>query len=113
MITIYGIKSCDTVRKAIKWLDSADQKYQYHDFRVTGLDQQKLNSWIKIVGWEKLLNTRSTTWRQLDEQQKQNITQASATDLMLQNPTLIKRPVVEFNNQLMVGFNTTKYQQLL
>ena len=112
MITIFGIKSCDTVRKARKCLDNANIAYQYHDFRVDGLESEQLVSWVNVLGWEKLLNTRSTSWRQLSDQQKQNISETSAVKLMLANPTLIKRPVLENNEQLLVGFREVEYQQL-
>jgi len=112
MITIYGIKSCDTVRKAIKFLESQEQEFQFHDFRVNGLEQATLASWIKQLGWQKLLNTRSTSWRQLPAEDKLDVSELSANRLMIQNPTLIKRPVLAFNDQLLVGFKETEYQQL-
>ena len=112
MITIYGIKSCDTVRKARKYLELYNLSYTYHDFRTDGLNQEKLSHWITQAGWEKLLNTRSTSWRNLDEQLKQNISKSSALQLMLQNPTLIKRPILEHDNNLLIGFKEADYKQL-
>jgi len=113
MITIYGIKSCDTVRKARKYLDSADRDHQYHDFRIDGLEKEKLYNWSRLLGWKKLLNTRSTSWRQLSDEQKNNLTESTALTLMLDNPTLIKRPITEYDDKLFVGFKETEYQQLL
>ena len=112
MITVFGIKNCDTVRKALKWLTANDTEHLFHDFRLDGLDDKILARWVKIVGWEKLLNTRSTSWRKLSEDQKQNISEKSAMELMLFNPTLIKRPVLENNNQLLVGFKEAEYRTL-
>lgn len=113
MITIFGIKNCDAVRKAIKWLAVNECEHQFHDFRVDGLDDKVLNAWVNNVGWEKLLNTRSTSWRQLPEKQKKQVSEQSAIKLMLENPTLIKRPVLELNNQILVGFKDAEYQNLL
>ena len=110
MITLFGIKSCDSVRKAKKWMDEAAIEYQFHDFREAGLEPKKLNQWVSSIGWEKLLNTRSTSWRQLDAGEKQNLTQTSAKNLMLQNPTLIKRPVLEKNADIFVGFKKEEYE---
>ena len=112
MITLYGIKACDTVKKARKYLDSTSLDFHYHDFRIDGLEQERLTGWIKAVGWKVLLNTRSTSWRQLSDEQKLNIDEKSAQALMMDNPTLIKRPVLEASNKVIVGFKTEVYQQL-
>lgn len=112
MITIFGIKSCDTVRKARKLLDTKGTTYQYHDFRQDGLDAKMLKKWVQHIGYEKLLNTRSTSWRQLNDEQKKNVSESSAIDLMVENPTLIKRPVLEIDDTLLVGFKESEYQQL-
>jgi arsenate reductase len=112
MITLYGIKACDTVKKARHYLEANNRDFQYHDFRINGLEKEKLSAWIKAVGWKILLNTRSTSWRQLTEQQKQDIDEKSAQALMMENPTLIKRPVLETSNELIVGFKVEVYQQL-
>ena len=101
------------MRKARKFLDTSGTTYQYHDFRVDGFDAETLKKWIKQVGFEKLLNTRSTSWRHLKNVQKQNISEQSAIKLMLENPTLIKRPVLANGKKLFVGFKESEYQQLL
>ncbi len=116
MTTLYGIKNCDTVRKARKWLESEDINYSFHDFRADGLDKKDLKTWVKAAGWDVLLNKRSTTWKQLPDKNKETVDEASAIALMLANPTLIKRPVLVFKNQhgkkIHVGFKPAEYQEL-
>lgn len=113
MITLYGIKNCDSVKKARNWLESHAIDYHFHDFRVEGLTQEKLKQWQTSVGWEVLLNKRSTNWRQLSQELRDNIHDASALSLMLENPTLIKRPVLEMSNGNMhVGFKPEKYTKI-
>ena len=106
MITVYGIKNCDTCRKARKWLDAQGIEHRYHDFREDGLDDKPLSDWVKAVGWETLLNRRGTTWRKLPEATREGLTSDSATALMLENPTLIKRPVFDMSGNYAVGFST-------
>lgn len=113
MTTLYGIKNCDSVKKARRWLDSHAVPFRFHDFRTDGLSYQLLDGWIDTVGWEALLNRRSTSWRQLDDETKSTINATSARKLMLDNPTLIKRPVLERDGNLIVGFNSGQYQQLI
>ena len=113
IITLYGIKSCDSVRKARKFLDNAEAAYHYHDFRVDGLTLDKLETWVAQAGWEKLLNTRSTSWRQLSDDDKSGLNGQSAVQLMHANPTLIKRPVTECNEQLFVGYKEAEFQENL
>ncbi|MFT5521138.1 MAG: arsenate reductase [Enterobacterales bacterium] len=112
MITLYGIKACDTVKKARHYLDANNVDFNYHDFRINGLEKDKLSDWIKAVGWKVLLNTRSTSWRQLTDKQKQDIDENSALALMMDNPTLIKRPVLETSTEVIVGFKAEDYQQV-
>lgn len=106
---LYGIKNCDTVRKARRWCEANNVEFQFHDFRVDGLDEATINSWLQFVSWEVLLNKRSTTWKQLDDSRKEQLDQANAVDLMLENPTLIKRPVLSDNSMCMVGFKEADY----
>lgn len=106
---LYGIKNCDTVRKARRWCEANDINVQFHDFRVDGLDEATINSWLKFQSWEVLLNKRSTTWKQLDDASKDQINQANAIALMLENPTLIKRPVLSDSTMCMVGFKEADY----
>lgn len=107
---VYGIKNCDTVKKARRWLDARGVAYQFHDVRSDGLDRQTIQSWLQTVDWKTLLNKRGTTWRQLDDPRKAALDENIAIELMLANPTLIKRPVVTDCSGCMVGFNEQEYQ---
>ncbi len=109
MITVYGIKNCDTVKKARRWLNANDVDFQFHDVRTDGLDQTTIELWLNSVTWETLLNKRGTTWRKLDDPRKEQLDQAIAIELMLANPTLIKRPVLTNNNECLVGFKEAEY----
>ncbi len=113
MITLYGIKSCDTVKKARGWLEQHHGDYRFHDLRLDGLEATRLRRWVKTLGWETLLNTRGSTWRQLPDADKRNLNATSAAQLMLAHPTLIKRPVLENGTEVMVGFNVAAYSKLL
>ncbi len=113
MIILYGIKNCDSVKKARLWLDKHAIAYQFHDYRVDGLSSEQLAVFIEQAGWESLLNKRSTSWRQLTDAQKTDLDASKAASLMLENLTLIKRPVLVNGEQLFIGFNTENYQTLL
>jgi Spx/MgsR family transcriptional regulator len=113
LIKLFGIGDCDTVRKARRWLDDRALDYRFHDFRKDGLLRTDLERWCDTVGWESLLNRRSATWRQLPAQTKTDLDGALAQDLMLGNPTLIRRPVLEGPEVLLVGFSEQDYEQLL
>ena len=112
MNTIYGIKNCDTCRKALKWLKTEGIKHRFHDFRADGLEVTDVTRWISAVGWEVLLNRRSTTWRKLPEMDKYGIDDKKAIGLMLANPTLVKRPVFELGGNIVVGFKDGERQQV-
>ena len=112
MTTLYGIRNCDTVRKARRWLQEHDIDYRFHDVREEGINKNLLNSWIKALGWEQLLNRRSTTWRQLPAVLREDIDRASATSLMLSQPAIIKRPVLEHGKQLYQGFSDTRFADI-
>ena len=112
MVTLYGISNCDTVKKARAWLQNHDIEFRFHDFRKDGLSQAKLKSWMSNIEWETLLNKRGTTWRQLDETNKENINKSRAIKLMIEQPTLIKRPVMEFQQSVFVGFKPDIYQSI-
>jgi arsenate reductase len=112
MTTLFGISNCDTVKKARKWLDSNNIEYRYHDFRSDGLEHDQLQQWIDAIGYQTLVNKRSTTWKQLDDDAKSSLDSISAKALMLANPTLIKRPVVVDQAGLVsVGFKDSEFQQ--
>lgn len=110
---LYGIKNCDTMKKARVWLDDHGLAYDFHDYKVEGADRARLKHWAGVVGWEVLLNRRGTTFRKLDEADKQDIDEAKAIALMLAQPSLIKRPVLEAGGQVLVGFKPETYAALL
>jgi Spx/MgsR family transcriptional regulator len=105
MITVYGIRNCQTMKKAFSWLDEHGVEYVFHDYKKSGVDRARLQGWVKAVGWQTLLNTRGTTWRRLTPDQQADVTQDKAIALMAEHPSLIKRPVVETGRQLLVGFD--------
>ena len=105
-LTVYGIKTCDTCRKALKWLDEQGRDYRWHDLRADGLDAGTLQGWIAAVGADTLVNRRSTTWRGLDETTREKaLADQSAAAVLVQHPTLIKRPVFVDDTGVRVGFN--------
>lgn len=112
MTTVYGIPNCDTVKKALKWLDENKISYQFHDFRKDGLDNTLLSSFTSKLAWDALLNKRSTSYRNLSDEIKNNLNEQTATTAMLAEPTLIKRPVVVSNGQVSVGFNADNFAKL-
>jgi len=113
MHILYGIKNCDSVKKARLWLDENGVDYQFHDFRSDGLSLQLVQDFIAKGSWEALLNKRSTSWRQLTDEQKINLNAEKVADLLLEYPTLIKRPVLVTDEQFFIGFNAATYQTLL
>ncbi|MBL8644623.1 MAG: ArsC family reductase [Rhodospirillaceae bacterium] len=111
MTTVYGIKSCDTMKKARVWLEKKGIAYAFHDYKVEGIDRARLEKWAKQVGWEVLLNRAGTTFRKLSDADKANIDQAKAIRLMAANPSMIKRPVVEAGKTLLVGFKPEVFEK--
>lgn len=112
MITLYGIPNCDTVKRAQRWLAARGIDYRFHDFRRDGLDAARLTSWTRELGWEALVNTRGLTWRRLPATEKANLTEARAIKLMLAQPTLIKRPLLDLGRRRYVGFDPHRYGEL-
>ncbi len=110
MTVVYGIKTCDTMTKARKWLDENGVDYRFHDYRADGIDRPTLKRWIKAIGWEALLNKASTTFRQLPDTDKAGIDEGKAVELMLEQPTLIKRPVLEDERGIVTGFRPETYR---
>ncbi len=104
MLTLYGIKNCDTVKKARKWLESTGIDYRFHDYRTDGIDGELLLGFAANLGWESLLNTRGTTWRKLDEADRQDVDEAKAIALMVANDALVKRPVWQKDGEYRLGF---------
>jgi Spx/MgsR family transcriptional regulator len=113
MITVYGIKNCDTVKKARAWLTQSQLDYRFHDYRVEGITEPLLQRFAAALGWEMLLNKRSTTWRQLTEAQKTDLNADKALQLLIDHPTLIKRPILETGDDFIVGFNADEYHRKL
>lgn len=113
MITLYGIKNCDTIKKARRWLEAHGIDYRFHDYRVDGLDNALLQSFISELGWESLLNTRGTTWRRLDEATRNQITDAdAAASLMIEMSAIIKRPLLcAPGKPMLLGFSESSYMQ--
>ena len=111
-ITIYGIKNCDTMKKARAWLDQRGVEYSFHDYKTAGIERERLERWSKKVGWEALLNRSGTTFRKLSDKDKSGLDAGKALSLMLAQPSMIKRPVLELGGgRLLVGFTPELYQR--
>ncbi len=109
-ITIYGIKNCDTMKKARAWLDKHQVEYVFHDYKSAGIERAKLETWAKKAGWETLLNRAGTTFKKLPDKDKESVTEKKAIALMLAQPSMIKRPVLELSGgKLVVGFKSDEY----
>ena len=112
-ITIYGIKNCDTMKKARSWLEAHKIAHDFHDYKTTGIDKSTLEGWVKKVGWQVLLNRAGTTFRKLPGGDKEDITEEKAVALMRAQPSMIKRPVLDIKGRLTVGFKPEEYKRLL
>jgi Spx/MgsR family transcriptional regulator len=111
---IYGIKNCDTMKTAFAWCDAHGVNYAFHDYKKSGVDRSRLVAWCKAMGWKTLVNTKGTTWRKLPAEQQNISTQGEAVALMMANPSLIKRPVVETaSGQLLVGFDPATFSSFV
>jgi len=108
-VTIHGIKACDTMKKARDWLDGHGVAYGFHDYKAVGVERATLEAWARQVGWETLLNRSGTTFRKLPETGKTGLNEAKAVDLMLAQPSMIKRPVLDVDGKLIVGFKPEAY----
>ncbi|HYQ93508.1 MAG TPA: arsenate reductase [Burkholderiales bacterium] len=106
---IYGIRNCDTMKKAFAWLDSREIAYDFHDYKKDGVPPGKLKEWASRAGWEKLANTRGPTWRKIPEAQREILTETRVLALLAQNSSAIKRPVVEAGSALLIGFDPAEY----
>jgi arsenate reductase len=110
-IIIYGIKNCDTMKKARAWLDGHGVGYDFHDYKTAGISKEKLKGWSDKVGWETLLNRAGTTFRKLPDADKDGLNERKAIALMLAQPSMIKRPVLEAGGKLLVGFKPEQYEK--
>jgi len=110
-ITIYGIKNCDTMKKARDWLDTHKVDYAFHDYKATGVDRRLLETWVKKIGWDVLLNRAGTTFKKLPDDRKAQLDEAKAIALMVEQPSMIKRPVLSFGGELLVGFKPERYAE--
>lgn len=110
-VTIYGIKNCDTMKKARNWLDDHNVAYDFHDYKALGIDQAHLERWIDEAGWETVLNRAGTTFRNLPDAARENLGRDKAIALMLDQPSMIKRPVLETGGKLLIGFKPDIYAQ--
>lgn len=109
MTTLYGISNCDTIKKARKWLEANGIDYRFHDYRKDGLEADWLESWCDELGWEAVLNKRGTTWRKLPEETKSAVDRSQAIALMLEQPAMIKRPLLDLGNSRKLGFKEIEY----
>ena len=112
-ITVYGIKACDTMKKAFAWLDANNISWQFHDYKKAGIDAASLRRWIDVLGWETVINRRGTSWRKLPESVRQRMDVELAIDAALANPSLIKRPIIEADGILAAGFDSDHWRTLL
>jgi len=112
-IHMYGIPNCDTIKKARRWLDAEGVEFQFHDYKKEGVDSTMLSNWCSLKGWELLLNRRGTTWRKLSDDLKNSVDEALAIKLMVENPSMIKRPVLLAGSDIEVGFTAERYMELL
>ena len=113
-LTVYGIKNCDTMKKARGFLDKRGVDYAFHDYKIVGIEKAKLEGWASKVGWEALLNKAGTTFRKLPDKDKEGLTEAKAIKLMLAQPSMIKRPVLELGGgKVLVGFKPEQYEAVV
>jgi arsenate reductase len=113
MIKMYGIRNCDTVKKARAWLDARGVSYDFHDYKIAGIDEQRLRVWAAELGWEKLLNRAGTTFRKLPDADKEGLDEDKAIGLMLAQPSMIKRPVLDLGDRRLIGFREEEWRAAL
>ncbi|HXL98442.1 MAG TPA: ArsC family reductase [Rhizomicrobium sp.] len=111
-VTIYGIRNCDTMKKARAWLDKRGVAYEFHDYKAHDVEKRALERWVKEVGWETVLNRAGTTFRKLPEKDKEGLNEKKAIALMLAQPSMIKRPVLDIGGKLLVGFKPEAYEKV-
>ena len=112
-VTIYGIKNCDTMKKARDWLEAEGVAYDFHDYKTAGIDRARLEGWVEELGWETVLNRAGTTFRKLPDAARENLDADKAIALMLEQPSMIKRPVLDLGGRLLAGFKPELYRAAL
>ncbi len=112
-IKIHGIKNCDTMKKAFKWMDANGVAYEFHDYKKVGADKAVLEQAVKQHGWETVINRRGTTWRKLSDEQKSSMDESSAIDAALENPSLVKRPLIVADGKILLGYDKVVYSEKL
>ena len=110
-IRMYGIKNCDTIKKARTWLENRGVAYDFHDYRTAGIDRARLSAWADELGWEKLLNRAGTTFRKLPDTERENVDRDKAIALMIDQPSMIKRPVLDLGDRRLLGFKPADYEK--
>lgn len=113
MITVYGIRNCDTVKKARAWLETRGVTYDFHDYKVAGIDEPRLRGWVAELGWERMLNRAGTTFRRLSDADRENLDEAKAIALMAAQPSMIKRPIVDLGDRRLAGFDARAWAEAL
>lgn len=113
MIEIFGIKNCDTMKKAFRWLDANNIAYTFHDYKKEGLDEATAKAWVDKLGWENVINKRGTTWRKLEEETKNTMDNENAVHIMISQSSIIKRPLLKIDDSIILGFNIDEYTQRL
>jgi arsenate reductase len=113
MIEIFGIKNCDTMKKAFRWLDANNFAYTFHDYKKEGLDEATAKAWVDKLGWENIINKRGTTWRKLEEKTKNTMDNENAVHIMVSQSSIIKRPLLKIDDSIILGFSIDEYTQRL
>ena len=113
MIQVFGIKNCDTMKKAFTWLETQQLAYEFIDYKKAGIAESHLPDWNRRVGWKTLLNTRGTTWKRLGDEERAGIDETRALILMARHPSLIRRPLLDTGNDLLIGFDAARYADAL
>jgi arsenate reductase (glutaredoxin) len=113
MIRMYGIRNCDTLKKARAWLDARGTAYDFHDYKIAGVDEAQLRGWVRELGWEKVLNRAGTTFRKLPDADKHGLNEGKAVALMLAQPSMIKRPLLDLGDKRLLGFDPAAWEAAL
>ena len=112
-LTLFGIKNCDTMKKAMKWLDDNGVAYHFHDYKKEGVPEQRLRQWLEALGWETVINKRGTTWRKLDDAVKESMNTEKAITVATENPSIIKRPILQNDHFILAGFKADEWKDTL